>query len=77
MSIYTNKGEPENLKEAMSRPNRHLWKISAISEVNNFLSRKTWVTINILKLKAKGSNPLPAKWKSKSKKYPDILIRLN
>ena len=35
-SIYTNNGEPKTLKEAMTRPNGHLWKISAISEVKFF-----------------------------------------
>ena len=40
-SIYLDFGEPETLKEAIRRPNGHVRKISAISEVNNFLSRKT------------------------------------
>ena len=43
-SIYTESVEPETLKEAMTRTNRHLWKMSTISEVNNFLSRKAWIT---------------------------------
>ena len=41
--IFTGDGEPEILKEAMTGPNGHLWKISAISEVNNFMSRKSWI----------------------------------
>ena len=35
--------EPKTLKEAMIRSNGHLWEISAIYEVNNFLSRKAWI----------------------------------
>ena len=30
MYISTDSGEPENLNETMTRPNEHLWKISAI-----------------------------------------------
>ena len=37
MSIYMDAGEPETLKEAITRPNGNLWKISAIYEVNNFM----------------------------------------
>ena len=55
-------GEPDNLKEAMKRPNIHLWKMSDISEVQNFLSRKTGITIKIIILKAQGRNPVPIKW---------------
>ena len=43
MSLYTDAGEPETLTEAMTRPNGHLWKMSAISEVRNFLSRKACI----------------------------------
>ena len=32
-SIYTDNGEPENLKEAMTRPNGPLWKMCSISEL--------------------------------------------
>ena len=42
-SISTDSGEPETLKEVMTRPNGHLWKMSTMSEVNNFLSRKAWI----------------------------------
>ena len=60
----------------MSRLNVHLWGISAISEVNSFLSRKAWIPINRSKLKAKGRNPVPVKWVFKSKGYPYSLILL-
>ena len=33
--------EPDTLKEAMTMPNGNLWKISAISEVNNFYQEST------------------------------------
>ena len=32
-SISTESEEPKTLKEAMTRPNGHLWKMSTISEV--------------------------------------------
>ena len=35
-SISNYSGEPDTLKESMTRPNGYLWKISAISEVNFF-----------------------------------------
>ena len=35
--------EPETLEEEMTRPNGYLWKMSEISEVNNFLSKKAWI----------------------------------
>ena len=75
-SISTDTGEPYILKEAMAIPNRHLWKMPAISEVNNFLSRKAWITIKRIKVKAKDINPVPVKWVFKSKKDTDGLIRL-
>ena len=59
--------EPETLKEAMTRPNRHFWKMSAISEVKNLLSRNTLIPINRSKVKPKGMNLLPVKWVYKSK----------
>ena len=43
MSISTDYGDPKSLKESMTRPNVYLWKMSAISEVNNFLSIKAWI----------------------------------
>ena len=36
-SISTDAGEPETPKEAMTRPNGNLWRMSAIYEVNIFL----------------------------------------
>ena len=41
--ISTDAGEPDNLKEAMTRPNEHLRKTSSVSEVKYFLSRKAWI----------------------------------
>ena len=67
MSIYTASGEPETLKEAMTRPNGNLWKMSEISEVKSFLSRKAWILKKISAIKSKGRNPVPFKWVFKSK----------
>ena len=35
-SISTETGEPQTLNEKMSIPIGHLWKMSAVSEINNF-----------------------------------------
>ena len=51
--------------------------MSAISEVNDFLSRKAWITTNRSIVKEKGRNPVPVKWVFKSKEDPVILIRLD
>ena len=51
MSLYTDSGEPETLTEAMTRPNGNLWNMSAISEVNNFLSRKACILTKISAVK--------------------------
>ena len=77
-SIYisTEAGEPETLKESTTRPNGHLWKMSAIYEVNNFLSRKAWIPTKISAVKSKDGNPLHVKWIFKSKEDPDGLIHL-
>ena len=74
MSISTDAGEPETLKEEMTRSNGHLWKISAISEVNNFLSIKAWILTKIIVVQVKGRNPVPVKWVFKSKEEADGLI---
>ena len=50
--------------------------MSAISEVNNFLSRKAWIPINKIKVKYKGRETVHVKWKFKSKEYSDGLFRL-
>ena len=41
-STYISKGagKPKTLKEAIMKPNGHLWKMSTISEVKNILSRR-------------------------------------
>ena len=51
--------------------------MSAISEVNNCMSIKSWIPINRSKLKSKGITKVPVKWVFKSKEYPDGIIRLN
>ena len=48
----------------------------AIYEVNNFLSIKAWILINIIKVKAKGINPVPVKWVLNIKEEPDRIICL-
>ena len=59
-------GETETLKEAMTRLNGNLWKMSAISEVKNFLSRKAWIPTKRIVVKSKGIIPVPVKWEFKS-----------
>ena len=75
-SISADSGEPEALKEEIIRPNLHSWKISAIFEVNNFLSRKSWIPINRSILKEKRIKSLPVKWVFNSREDTDVLIRL-
>ena len=50
--------------------------MSAIYEVKNFLSRKAWITIKKIILKAKGKKPVPVKWVFNSKEETDGLINL-
>ena len=76
MSISTDSGDPETLKEALTKPNGHFWKMSAISEVSNFLSRKAWIPKKISAVKSKGRKPVPVKWVFKSREEPDGLNRL-
>ena len=68
-------GEPETLKEEMTRSNGHLWKMSAISEENN-LSIEAWIPIKKIIIKEKGRNPVPVKWVFNSEEETDGLIRL-
>ena len=58
----------------MTRPNGNLWKMSVISEVNNFLSGKSWIPTKISVVKAKRRKPVPVKWILKSKEEADVLI---
>ena len=39
MSISTDVGEPETLKEAITRPNGYLWKMSVIYEVKKYVKK--------------------------------------
>ena len=39
-SISTDYGDTDTLKEAMTRPNGNLWKMSAISEVKNICQER-------------------------------------
>ena len=50
--------------------------MSAISEVNNFLSRKAWILTKISVVKSKGIKPIPVKWVFKSKEEADGLIHM-
>ena len=72
---FVDSGEPDTLKEAMTRPNGKFWKMSAILEVNNFLSRKAWILTKISVVKSKGRKPVPVKWVLKIKKEAEGLIR--
>ena len=60
-SISKDAGEPETLKEAMTTPNGHLWKMSANTEVNHCLSRKAWIPTKRSVVKSKGKKPVPVK----------------
>ena len=75
-SIYTDTGEPENIKESMKRPNVHLWIMSAISEVNDFFPREAWIPTKRNIVKAKVRKLVPVKWLFTSKEEADGLIRL-
>ena len=74
-SISTNSGEPETLKEGITRPNGHLWKIYAISELTNFLSRKAWIPTKRSVIKSKGRKPITVKCVFNSKEEAGGLIR--
>ena len=50
--------------------------MSETSEVNNFLSRKSWITMKRMVMKSKDRNPVHVKWVFKSKREPDELICL-
>ena len=56
----------------MSIPNGHWWKMSYISDANNFLSRKALIPIKRRKVKTKGW-----KWLFNSREYHDRLFYLN
>ena len=75
-SIYTDAREPETLKESITSSNGHLWKMSEISEVKTFLSRKAWIRIKKIILKAKVRKPVPVKLVFNSKEESDRLIHL-
>ena len=60
-------GEPETLKEVMTRPNGHWWKMSVISEENDFLSVKAWIPTQRSVVKSKGRKLILVKWVYKSK----------
>ena len=60
----------------MIRTNENLLKISAISEVNNFCSRKAWTPMKRSVTKSKVRDPVPNKWVFKSKEEPCGLIHL-
>ena len=74
--ISTDDEGPETLKEAMTRPIGHLWKISVISEVKKFLSGESCITVKIRVVKDKSRNPVPIKWVFNSKEEAGGLIRL-
>ena len=63
-SISISKGaeELETLKEAMTRPNGHLWKKTVISEVKKILSRKACILTKRNVVKATDRKLIPVKW---------------
>ena len=60
----------------MTRPNGHLWKISEIYEVNNFMSGKAWILMKRSVVKEKCRNPVPFKWVFNCKEDSGVLIFL-
>ena len=50
--------------------------MSAISEVNNFLSRKAYIPTKRIVVKEKGGNSVPVKWAFQSKEEANTLIHL-
>ena len=60
----------------MTRPNGHLFKISALSEVNHSISRKACILKKRSVVKARRRKPVPVKWLFKSKEEADGLICL-
>ena len=60
----------------MTRPNGNLWKMSAMSEVKFFLSRKAWIPTKRSVLKAKVRKIVHVKWVFKSKEEAEGLICL-
>ena len=60
----------------MMRPNGHLWKMSAILEVNDFLSVKSCIPKKRSIITSKGRNPIPVKRVFKSKEEADGLISM-
>ena len=50
--------------------------MSAILEVNNFLSRKAWILEKRSVVKSKGINPVPVKWVFKRKEQTGGLISI-
>ena len=73
-SIYKDTGEPNSLNEAMTIPNGNLLKMSAISEVNNFLEKKACIPMNRSVIKSKGIKPGSVEWIFRNTEEPDGLI---
>ena len=63
-------------REMMTGPNGCLWKMSDISEVYDFMSRKAWIPTKRRTTKEKVRNTVPVKCVFNIKEDPDVLIRL-
>ena len=66
-SISTEAVELDTLNEEVIRPIRNLCIMSSVSEINNFLSRMSWIPIKRSMVKDKYRIPVLMKWLFKSK----------
>ena len=65
--ISIDTGDPDTPKEKIFRPIGYLWKMSAVSEINNIISIKNLIPIKITTVKSKGRKIITILWAFKSK----------
>ena len=75
MELMNDPNTPTTIKQALSSKDKELWRKSAIAEVNNFLSRKSWKFILKSVVQALRRKLIGVKWVFKIKHEPDFSYR--
>ena len=66
-AVNSDVGDPKTFYEAINSKRGKMWKLSMISEVNNFLYRDAWIPRKLAKVRQKGRKPISVKWVFKTK----------
>lgn len=68
--LIENEGDPKSVGDALSRPDKELWRKAINAEIQSIMDNKTWCLVD----PPKGIKPIGSKWILQKKFHPDGTI---